>query len=382
MIYVALALAALWFLVTLRTLQCLRWCAPLPAPSTIPLESPLPKVSVVIAARDEGARIKRTVGGLLAQEGIELELIVVDDRSRDDTPRILAELAREDSRLSVVRVDELPPRWLGKCHACSRGAERAQGEWLLFADGDVHMGTDLIRRAIAVARREQADHLTLMPGLNCTGVLTRATVLAFGQLMSLHAPAAEINQDRGKRAIGVGAFNLLRREAYCRLGGHEPLRMEVLDDMKLGLLVRRAGLRGRVYSGLDEYEVEWAHSIPQVIRALEKNWFAAVEYQLLPALLIVFVLFGSWFGAFLAPLYEPVWGWLAFAAVLSTMFPAMAQARLSRWPWYSAILAPLGYPIFATAGVHSIWKTLRQGGVRWRETFYPLNELRAGVVRW
>ena len=103
---------------------------------------------MVIAARDEAARIETTLRGLMAQTGVELEVIVVDDRSTDATPQILARLAGDFSRLRVLRVEQLPPGWLGKCHACSLGAAAATGKWLLFTDGDIHMQRDLIDRAL------------------------------------------------------------------------------------------------------------------------------------------------------------------------------------------------------------------------------------------
>ena len=115
-----------------------------------------PSVSVVIAARDEAARIEQTVRGLLGQEGVDLELIVVDDRSSDGTGEILRRLAADDSRLRTVRIDELPAGWLGKCHACRQGASHARGEWILFTDGDIHMQRDLLARAVSTAHRDEA----------------------------------------------------------------------------------------------------------------------------------------------------------------------------------------------------------------------------------
>src|SRR6185369_15316912 len=134
-------------------------------------------------------------------------------------------------------------------------------------------------RGVATATREQAQHLTLWPGIQCQSWFTRAAILAWGQCLTLYAPASQINRDRGTKALGVGAFNLVKREAYLAIGGHEPLKMEVIDDVKLGLLLRRAGYRQRIYAALHELEAEWADSIGQAIRNLEKNWFAGVEYN-------------------------------------------------------------------------------------------------------
>jgi glycosyltransferase involved in cell wall biosynthesis len=421
MTYYLLGVALIWFgftLAALRSAWASRGLPTLEELSSTERGLPYaggddrPGVSVVIAARDEQARIEQTVRGLLDQQGVDLELIVVDDRSTDGTRQILQRLAAEDPRLRLVPIDELPAGWLGKCHACWQGALAAQSsrhtpsavrstsddpgyradgtrslpatlarEWLLFTDADIHMQPDLVARAIGTARRDGADHLTLLPGINCTGPLTRAAVLAFGQFLLVYASPAQINADRGRRGLGVGAFNLVRAEAYWAIGGHVPLRMEVVDDVKLGLLLRRAGFRQRVYSGLNLLEAEWAHSIGQTIRALEKNWFAGLNYRYSSALSVIAMVALLWFSAVLGPVLEPRWGWAALAGLFSTSITGLAQTRRAGWPWPVALLVPLGMLFFAVAGAHSVWKALRQGGIRWRDTFYSLAELRAGLVR-
>ena len=142
---------------------------------------------------------------------------------------------------------------------------QATGDWLLFTDADVHMRPELIARAIAAGDRQAADHVTLWPGLNCTGALTHSTCSPFSKC-SRCSPVWQINRDRGSRGLGVGAFNLVRRTAYQAIGGHQPLRLEVLDDIKLGILLRRGGFRPRVYCGLTELEADWAHGVLGVIR--------------------------------------------------------------------------------------------------------------------
>src|SRR6266571_8688262 len=127
--------------------------------------SPAVLCSVVLPARDEESRIETTIRRLLAQEGVQLEVIVVDDRSQDRTREILRRLAQEDARVTVNRIEVLPEGWLGKCHACHLGAGAASGDWILFTDADCWLKPDVIRRALLVAEREGADHLTLTPGV-------------------------------------------------------------------------------------------------------------------------------------------------------------------------------------------------------------------------
>lgn len=380
--FFVLAVAAIWWLLSLAVLVNMISAPTLPPRGRTEESKPRPQVSVVVAARNEASRIEQSVRWLMAQQDVELDLTIVDDRSTDATPQILERLCREFPALRVVRIDVLPPGWLGKCHALWRGAEIVRGDWLLLADADIHMAPDLVRRAIDTAESERADHLCLWPAINCTGAATRGVMLAWSQCLALYAPAWQINRDRGRKAIGIGAFNLVRREAYRAVGGHEPLRLEIVEDVKLGLLLRRAGFRQRVYTGLADLEAEWALSLADSVRAVEKNWFAAVDYSvvksgasiLFVAALIVISLLGPW----LAP---GAIGWIALASLWAPAVPGVLQIWRVGWPAWVLPLVPLGFALFCWAGIHSTVKTLRQGGIRWRDTFYTLAELRRGMVR-
>src|SRR5437867_4023131 len=169
--------AALFLAMTLAALWHLRWVRRLPALEALTAgersaSSPEARIrcSVVIAARDEEARIEGTVRHLLAQRGVEAEFIVVDDRSTDRTGEILRRLAKEDARVVVKRVEVLPKGWLGKCHACHIGASAATGEWILFTDADCWMKPDVIERAVRLAERDGVDHVTLSPGTVIEGL--------------------------------------------------------------------------------------------------------------------------------------------------------------------------------------------------------------------
>jgi cellulose synthase/poly-beta-1,6-N-acetylglucosamine synthase-like glycosyltransferase len=365
-LFVAFAVAALWQL---------QWVRRLPNIATTSKVS----CSVIIAARDEEARIENTVRRLLAQTGIDLELVVVDDRSQDQTPKILERLAREDSRVQIKRVDVLPEGWLGKCHACHIGAQAATREWILFTDADCWLKPDAISRAIAVAEREAADHITLAPGTGAPSVWTRAWHLLF--LVSLLGWISGVNRDRPKAHIGIGAFNLVRASVYKAFGGYEALRLTVLDDVKFGRLVRRVGKRTRAYLGMDDVECHWGTSVRGMIKIMEKNYFAAVDFRL-PIVIAGVVFVAVMCGIVVAGLLSrtPA-GFVAAFSPLLICIPAAALAKRLGWPVTAALGTPLMIPVFWYALINSTFITLRQGGVRWRDTFYPLKALRAGMVR-
>jgi len=362
----------------------LRWAHRLPplpsspSPGDAKVESSV-RCSVVIAARDEAVRIERTVRHLLAQIDVPIDIIVVDDRSTDQTPDVVRRLMAEDSRVSMKRVDMLPAGWLGKCYACHVGAEAATGNWILFTDADCWLKPDVIARALAVSRRDSADHVTLTPGVLPETLGAEGWHLAF--LLSLANWISGVNRDRRGAHLGMGAFNLVRADAYRECGGYEALRLTVLDDVKLGLLLARAGRRTRAFLGTGDVECHWGTTMRHMIDVMEKNYFAAVDFNLPLAIAIGIGGPLLWLTALLAPLSGTPAGVAAGLGVLSLIAPASLIARRLGWGLRGAIAAPFVYPVLCYSVLNSAVKTVLRGGVRWRDTFYPLKDLRAGTVR-
>jgi glycosyltransferase involved in cell wall biosynthesis len=379
--------AALFLAMTLAALWHLRWARRLPALEVLTtaagsaLSSRENRVScsVVIAARDEEARIEETVRHLLAQREVEAEIIIVDDRSTDRTGEILRRLAKEDARVKLERVEILPDGWLGKCHACHVGASAATGDWILFTDADCWLKPDVIVRAARLAERDGADHVTISPGTVLKSPVTRAWHLLF--LTSILSWFSGVNRDRPKSHIGIGAFNMVRAAAYRQCGGYEALRLTVVDDLKLGLLLVRAGKRTRAFLGVNDVECHWGATVWSMVKVMEKNYFAALEFRLglvltgsvavvvVSAILVLGLMTGT--AAGLAAGLSP----------LTLILPASILARRVGWSWPCAIYVPFMFPVFLYALLNSTFVTLRQGGIRWRDTFYSLDALRAGTLR-
>jgi glycosyltransferase involved in cell wall biosynthesis len=337
------------------------------------------KCSVVLPARNERERVARTITTLLNQVDVAIELIVVDDRSTDGTAEILAQLASDDSRIHVERVETLPPGWLGKCHACYRGALAATDEWLLFTDADCWLKPDVIARAIQAAERHAADHITLTPGFAPENARVRAWHLMF--LISALSWIAGVNRDRPKAHLGAGAFNLMRTAAYRECGGYAALRMTVVDDVKLGLLLRRAGKRTRAFLGGDDVECHWGATLRDIVRIMEKNFFAVIDYRTGLGICGAIFMFSVFAIIILGLFAGSAAGIMAAISPLSFALPAAFVARRIGWPRRDALGTPFIFPVLLYALFNSMWVTLRQGGIRWRGTFYPLAELRKKGVR-
>lgn len=389
--------AAGWLVIVLRVMQGGMTLKKLPPADQLPAPERAPRVSAIIPARDEQDRIETTVRHLFAQRGVELEVIVADDRSSDQTPAILGRLAPEFPRLKVVRIDQLPEGWIGKCHAMHRAAAEATGDWLLFSDGDIHLTVDALARAVACAEQAQADHITLTPSQVPDGrplpsstpdvhqkhagnPFFQATMTVFAMILAVYLGRA----NRGARDAmgGVGAFNLVRGTLYRKMGGHEPLRLEVADDMKLGLVVGRAGGRTRALIGADDVQCDWAGTVGQLFKALEKNLFAGVNFSLPRVLGYTLAVTFLWAGSIAALFYLPHHA--ALAAALGPMLFALTgliPALASGYSLLGGLLTPLGMWLMLGVLWNSTLRTLRQGGIRWRDTFYPLSLLKQGNVR-
>ena len=381
-----IATAALFVCWTISTLWHIRWVQRLPSLETFKTNNQSPWVkpvlarcSIIIAARNEEARIEQTIQRLLAQQHVELELIVVDDRSTDRTGEILKRLAAADSRLKVKRVDTLPDGWLGKCHACHIGAVAATSEWMLFTDADCWLNSDVIARAVLAAQAHGADHVTLTSGLAHCRVGLKAFHLLF--LISVSNWFSGVNRDRTRSYMGIGAFNLVRAEAYRQSGGYERLRLTILDDMRLGLLLRRAGKRTRAFMGAEDAKCHWGSTIWDAIRLMEKNFFATVDYRIglvIAGSLIAILVFSALVFGLLSGTTA---GLAAAISPFSLAIPAGFLARRSELSWMAVLCVPFIFPVFLLAVLNSTFVTLRSGGVRWRDTFYSLEALRAGNVR-
>lgn len=369
-----LALAVLWAWLTARELL-----ASVALPELPPLRerAPVAEVTIVLAVRDDAAHVEDTVRGLLAQRHVTLRLVVVDDRSSDGTGDVLARLAAGEPRLTIRTVHELPPDWLGKSHALQLGAADATTRWLLFTDADTHLADDTLARAIDAAERANAQHVSLLPGHRGTTFAGRVCLLAF-HLTVLRRVAA-VNGRRQRGFVGTGAFNLVRTDAYRAVGGHLPLRLEVVDDVWLGCLLWRAGHRSRVWLAARDFAVDWGATPRALVRVVEKNMFAVLRYRTLVAvaalLLGVAVLLGPIAAPFVAPL-----GWLPCACWLSSGLAGAAFAHRMGWGAFAGLLTPLSRLWLVVALANSLAVTLRRRGVRWRGTFYPLALLRRGQV--
>jgi hypothetical protein len=225
--------------------------------------------------------------------------------------------------------------------------------------------------AVSLAEREGVDHVALAFGPSSDDIGLRASHLVF--LIRTANWISGANRDTGKRHMGFGAFNLVRSTVYRQCGGYEALRLTVLDDVKLGLLIQRAGKRTRAFLGGDDVEAHWGTNAFSIIKFMEKNYFAALEYRTSLVFLgsVVMLIFST--VVILGFLSATAAGLAAALSPLSLIIPGLVLTNRLRWSWMSALFIPVMFSIFHYALVNSAFTTLTRGGTRWRETFYSLD---------
>jgi glycosyltransferase involved in cell wall biosynthesis len=345
-----------------------------------PITSHAPRVSIVVAARDEARHVESAVRSLLRLDYPDYELIVVNDRSTDGTGEILRKVAATEGRLQVVDVTDLPAGWLGKNHALHVGAANASGTVLLFADADVIFEPDALLRAVGLLERERADHVTVAPQL----ILPSLPLTHFVNYLFLWGFLAlrpwKTSDPKSRAYAGIGAFNLVRRSAYDAIGGFTRIQLRPDDDLMLGKLLKRSGFRQLVADGMGQLQIEWYRTFGEAARGFRKNTFAVLNYNAaFGVAAVVSNLAAVW--PFAAPFVTDgatrvLYGITAVAFVAAyARHATMARTR----PW----LAPL-YPI---AALMSAWvigsvvaRTLWTRRIDWRGTSYSLDELRANRV--
>lgn len=347
----------------------------------IPDREAWPSVSLIAPARNEELHIERALRSLTQLDYPNLEITIINDRSTDRTGEILDSLAAEFPQLKVVHLTELPAGWLGKNHALQLGADRSHGDWLLFADADIVFEPTTLRRAIAYAMANKVDHLTAWPRVEAPSWMLSVFMLTFALYLFLFVRVWSIRNRNSTAHIGIGAFNLVKREVYRAVGGHTRIQMRPDDDLKLGKIIKAAGYQQDLVDSNGLISLEMYRSIPELIHGLEKNMFSGTGYSVALTVFssVLSLVCNVWpfLALFLTP---PPTFWLYVGVCLTLWATALGSARVMQVPASRALAFPLGVLLF----VYIQWRTMLlnyyHGGIRWRDTHYSLAELRANKV--
>jgi cellulose synthase/poly-beta-1,6-N-acetylglucosamine synthase-like glycosyltransferase len=341
-----------------------------------PADPPWPRLSVLVAAKDEEENIEACLSGLLSQDYPELELIVINDRSRDRTGEIIDAVAARDARVKAVHVRELPPGWAGKNHAMHVGVQRATGDYLCFTDADCHYhATGLLRAAVRYAHAEQIEFLSVLPELEAHTFWERVVQPPAGAIMVFWFAPEQVNSPASRCAYANGAFMLLTQAAYQKLGGHQQFRGVLNEDMHLAREAKRTGVSLRVLRGGGLYSVRMYVGLQQIWRGWSRIFygcFGTWGRLLASAIFLSVFSLSPWIALLSSPFLGRVGPGIAVAALVAISAQQSVLRRFYRlcaMPPNWALSYPLGAALCLAITCNAMTR-LAGGQTRWRGTAY------------
>jgi len=347
--------------------------------SKLPLIKNEPSVAIIVAVRNEEEDVEKALESVCNINYTNYRIIVINDRSTDRTGDILKEFPRRYPKVSVTTITDLPDEWLGKNNALYKGYKNSDEEWLLFIDADIVFHPDAISKAMGYAVDQKLDHLTILPEAISRSVVLNSVLATFCIMLMTHMKPWDARNPKSKAFAAIGAFNLVRRDAYEKMGTHARIKLRPDDDLQLGMLIKATGLRQDVLAGNKYICLEWYKNLQQFGNGLLKNSFAVADYQLIKALgnVLSMLLMVALPLPLLLIFGTPAIRLMECAAFFSQVI-YMSVVLPNKW-WYAFMIPFAGFFI-AYHTLRSAVLTLRQGGIYWRDSFYPLALLKKGGV--
>lgn len=332
-----------------------------------------PSVVVLSPARNEAAHIREAMEARLCSSYPALKVVLINDRSTDETGCIADELADTHEHLQVLHLTDCPDGWLGKVHALQQGVEATSSEWLLFSDADVSLSGDCIERAVYWAEQQGFDVLAAIPTFREGSLLMNALHALMMRLLYGGLLVRLIERKGSKMGVGVGAFTLVRRSVLGASPGLAAIRMEVADDLMLGRMLKHAGASCSLVNGAGVVSVSLYESMAHFVDGAEKNaWAVSARFSLVRGLTSALVLLafecGPWLLLWLSG--SDVWFGYALACVAWSVGCSVWALRTNGRSVWGGFVYPLGALCFAYAAVRGTLLGWWRGGLQWRGSFY------------
>jgi len=343
-----------------------------------------PKVSVILAAKDEQDNIESCMTSVLQQEYPDFELIVCDDRSEDQTGQIAEKIAAQDDRVRVIHVEQLPEGWCGKNNAMQQGIKLARGEWLCMIDADCRQNSPrTLSVAMQYARDTQADLLSILPNQQLEGFWEQVVQPVCSGVMMIWFRPDKVNDPSKPNAYANGAFMLMKRSVYEAIGTHEAVKDKVNEDMHMARLTKQAGFNLQVVRGWGLYTVRMYDKLGAMLRGWGRIFFGTfgTARRLIVSLIVLVTMGILPYAAAIAGLATaaaglgPVGWWRAcgYAGLVAIAMQISVAVRF--YPMVGAkgrygLTYPLGCCIAIAAVVEAISKLRRGARIVWRGTAY------------
>ncbi len=386
-----LLIALLWASRHLALSRNQRFEKPLSSGSSVKLPTPAPKVSMLVAAKDEEANIEACVTSMLAQDYPALEVFAVNDRSTDRTPEIIERIASTNGiPYTPLHIAELREGWFGKNNAMHEGVQHARGEWLCFTDADCRqISNKSISVAVSYAVENRIDLLSVLPVLETKSFWERVLQPVCAAIMVMWFRPEKVNDPKSSASYANGAFMLMRRDLYDAIGGHERVKTEVNEDMHMAQLTKQSGRRLHVIQNDDLYRTRMYANLGECWRGWSRIFYGCFgSFRRLAVSAIVLSLSSimPWCSllagmvGWLAAEQGSAWRWVFLASALAIVMQQSLLVRFYRVnrvnPWYVPT-----YFIGAVVAFGMLLNAMTKlGGLRtttWRGTTYRGDQLAA-----
>jgi len=351
----------------------------------------LPFVSVIVPTRNEAYRVEKCIRSLKAQTYPHLEILIVDD-STDNTLELITSIVGADPRFKLIKQDPLPEGWVGKPFALQQGSKVAKGEFLLFIDADTFHDPMLITRSVEYALEHDTDLLSLVPHNALESFwekLIQPIPLTF---ISAGMPLAKVNKPDSKIGIAFGPFMLIKHTVFDKIGGYEPIKSRIADDVEMGKLVRDSGYTVGLVNGQTMMHVRMYENFHEIWEGWSKNLFLGPVQKRginskVQRLLIVLLGIVVIFGLMVFPLcmtiiallltvvtHAPLWQEIFFVALIVWLAGVILQAVIQKAYRYGnpayALLNFISSLIIIGIFVNSAVKSMSGTGVTWKGRTY------------
>jgi len=350
------------------------------------LDGNTPMVSIIVPMRNEERNAKQCIESLMSQNYSNFEVIVVDDRSEDDTLKILKEFASKHSNIRLVEGTPTPEGWIGKNHALWQGVREAKGIWFLFLDADTISENHMLPSAIKFVEDNGIDMLSLSPFQILETFWERVVQPVIFSSLYYAFPQKKINDPKSKLAAAIGQFILIKRSVYENTGGHSSIKNKIVEDFALAQLVKGSGyqlcvmrgiklIRTRMYTNFDELWEGWTKNL---FFGLNKRWrnliflvSVLLSWGIIPPVLFIWSVFTTVCQQSLSFVQLSIAFESTFLLAL-IIYTAWQTTRLFSIPRFYSLTVPLGVAVYIAMVLTSAYEVVSGQGVSWKERVYKL----------
>ncbi len=348
------------------------------SPETIK-ENPL--ISVLIPARNEENNIKRCLTSLMKQDYENIEILVLNDNSTDNTAGIVSELARKDKRIKLYHGKPLKKGWLGKSFACYQLSKFAKGKYLVFTDADTLHFPNSIGSSVACLLRYKVDALSVFANQIMVTIHERMMVPSGNYMIFGFLPLFLIR--KAKSALfcaAIGQFMLFKKDVYEKIGGHKAVKGRILEDVIISKQVKRCGYKFMIFDGRHSLHCRLYHNFKEVVRGYSKVLFAAFGfnvYMMMTAIFFVSVLFLLPFIMLpISILFD--WAQMHVSLMIIQVIMILITRLIITFRYRSriidAFLHPLAFIYLIAIAITSVFQVKYGAGVYWKGRTYDVSE--------